>query len=238
MSDKKKMKKASKKDKPDKSAKEEEREEVIEKVNENIEKAEEKDKNQEHPSKMQIKNENKTLLIFVGVLFLIVLAFALYLIFSSSAKSFTYNGVRYSIVQNGKLTFYVAVIPKTHYQIFLYNDPRKLKHEVPFNGSLYVRPYLAINYSNDINCNGDGNIAIANFQNLYNAIGARVIRDPNATCDPQLRYVYVNITLSNETSIQEIAPACYTIKVSNCQILKATERYLTETLQEINNNSS
>ena len=226
--------------KSEKVAGEEKREEVIEKVNENIEKAEEKEEAKEIPSKAQIKNENKMLAIFVGILVVIALVFVLYLIFSNSARNFTYNGVKYTITPNGKLTFYVTSIPiisqgkNVNYKIYLYNDPRKLDQEVPFNGNLYIKPYLAINYSNDINCGGDGIISIANFQNLYNAIGTQVIRDPNATCDPQLRYVYVNISVSNETSIQEIAPACYTIKVANCQVLAATERYLTETLQEIN----
>ena len=97
-----------------------------------------------------------------------------------------------------------------------------------------IRPYMAINYSDDLSCSGYGTIGVQNIMNLYEAIGTTVVYDPNATCDSQLRYVYVNIRLSNETSIQETAPACYTINVANCdEVLQATERYVTETLATI-----
>jgi len=211
----------------------------IKKAEDNIEKEEKSEEKKERPSKEQIRNENKMLAIFVGVLLLIAAVFAGYLIFSSNAKNFTYNGVSYSIVPNGKITFYETTIPivingtKTNYPVYIQNDPRKLDSEVPFNGSLYIRQAMAINYSNGISCNGFGAVAIGNLKNLYNAMGVNLVYDPNATCDPQLRYVYVNIKVSNETSIQQVAPACYTINVANCDVLPAVERYMTETYQVV-----
>lgn len=213
--------------------------EDIKKAEDNIEKEEKKEEKTEKPSKEQIKSENRTLAIVLGVLLLLAAAFVGYLIFSSNAKSFTYNGVGYTLSPSGKLMFYETTIPvvqngkKTNYPVYIQNDPRKLESEVPFNGSLYIRPAMAVNYSNGISCDGFGSVAIANLFNLYQTMGVKTVYDPNATCDSQRRYVYVNIKTSNETSIQEDAPACYTINVADCNVLPAVERYMTETFQTL-----
>ncbi len=211
----------------------------IKKAEDNIEKEEKKEEKSEKPSKEQIKSENKILIIVMGVLLLLAAVFVGYLIFSSNAKTFTYNGVGYTLSPNGKITFYETTIPvvqngkKINYPVYIQNDPRKLESEVPFNGSLYIRPAMAVNYSNDISCDGYGAVAIANLFNLYQTMGVKTVYDPNATCDAQQRYVYVNIKTTNETSKQEDAPACYTINVADCNVLPAVERYMTETFQTL-----
>jgi hypothetical protein len=88
----------------------------------------------------------------------------------------------------------------------------------------------------NFNCNGDGIVAITNLDTLYNLIG-KIISDPNATCDPSGRYVFINIQNSSETSIQETALECYTINVNNCQILPAVERYMTKIFATLHNMS-
>lgn len=220
---------------------EEKREETIEKINENIEKAKEKDEKAEdaHPNKKQAFEENKTLVIVLSILFLFVAAFVVYMLVSNNAKSFTYNGVKYTIIQQGQITFYNTQIPvveqgkNLQYNFYIRNDPRTLNETVPFNGSLYIRPAMNLNYSNDIACNGYGTIAVENLVDLYTVLGTKVVRDANATCDPQKKYVDVNIKVSNKTDVEEVAPACYVINVANCQILQATERYMIETFSTI-----
>lgn len=222
---------------------EERREEIIEKVNENIEKSKREEEKAEdaHISKKQVLEENRILMIILGILLLFVAAFVVYMFVARDAGNFTFNGVKYSTVKQGKLTFYNTKIPvveqgKTvQYNFYIRNDPRTLNESVPFdaNGSLYIRPVMNLNYSNDIACNGDGTIAIANLVNLYTVLGTKIVRDSNATCDPQQRYVDVNIKVSNRTDVEEIAPACYVINVANCEILPATERYMIETFSTI-----
>ncbi len=212
----------------------------IKEIESNIQKEEAREE-KDIPSKTQIKKENKIMFIFLGILLLISSVLVIYLLTLNSAKSFTYNGVKYSLVKNGKLTFYETTLPlvyngqKKYFNLFIRNDPKTLEREVPFNGSIYIKSAMDLNYSDSLTCNGDGVIALANLANLYQAIGTRVVRDPNATCDPQQRYVFINVKVSNETSIMETAPACYTINVANCQILPATERFITETLSSIHN---
>lgn len=217
--------------------KEEKREEVIDKINENIDKSEEKEEKREEskPDKKQIFEENKILKVFLGIIFLIVVVIVSYLIFYNSSKAFTYEGIKYVVDTSGQSPLYDTVLPlkTTNYNVYLRNDPRTLAKTVPFNGTFYLKPYMALNYSNDIHCSGYGTVAVVNLMNLYDALGTKVVYDPNATCDPQQRYVDVNIRVANETSIQEIAPACYNINVANCDVIPATERYMTETISEV-----
>ncbi len=213
---------------------------IEKKVEENIEKAEEIEDKKEHPTPKQIAYENKTLIIMLIVIALLVGVFVFILILSNSSKNFTVDNVAYTVIQQGQITLYDTKIPlvingtNVDYNIYLRNDPRVLKQEVPFNGSMYIRQNMVINASNTLKCNGDGVIAVANIVNTYqSALGINVMQDANASCDSQARYVYVNIQPSNETSVQEVSPACYQINVANCKILAATERFLTETFTTI-----
>lgn len=193
---------------------------------------EEKKENKIEPDKKQIFAENKTLFIIFGVILLLVVVFVAYFILGKSSQSFVYNNVKYTLIQEGKLAFYTTQISVQTglYNVYLRTDPRTLERTVPFNGSLLISPLMNLNYSNEINCDGFGTVGIANLINLYQALGTKIVRDSNSSCDPQQRYADVNIVVSNETSIQEIAPGCYQINVANCEILPATERYMTETL--------
>lgn len=220
--------------------KEKEIAQIEQKIENNIEDAEIKEEKNEHPDKKQIFSENKILVNFLIILGIMAIAFVIIVIVSNSSKSFTVDGVKYSLFQEGQLTLYNTKIPvvvngtNAEYNIYLRNDPRTLNKNVPFNGSLYIRPYMVINASDSLNCNGDGILAVANIVNTYEgALGTSVIKDENVSCDNQTRYVYLNIQPSNETSVQEIAPACYNINVNNCQVLAATERYLTETFSTV-----
>ncbi len=237
MSEKKSSKKNSvkKQDAKKQEKKEEVREEIIEDMNEKLEKEEEKEE-KEKPNKKQLQSERKILFIFGVVLLLLLASFIGYLIFSNNVKSFTSKGITYDMQKEGTLTLYHARIPIIyngsyyHFNVFFRNDPRKLESEVPFNGSIIFMRNMAINYNSDIICGGDGTVAIANWLNVYKYLGVNVVRDPNATCDPLHRYVYVNISVSNETSIEETALGCYQINVNHCDILPATERFLTDSI--------
>ena len=232
MSEKKSKKTSVKKDKEEK--KEEVREEIIEEMNDKLEK-EEKKEEKEKPDKKQLQSEKKMLFIFVGVILLLLASFITYMILANNVKSFTVKGITYDIQKEGTLTLYHARIPIIynnsyyHFNVYFRTDPRNLE-SVPFNGSIIFMRNMAINYSDDINCDGDGTIAIANWLNVYKYLGVNVVRDPNATCDPFHRYVYVNISTANETSITETALGCYQINVANCDVLPATERFLADSM--------
>ncbi|MDD5699719.1 MAG: hypothetical protein PHH00_00805 [Candidatus Nanoarchaeia archaeon] len=200
----------------------------------------EHEKSENAGNKEQLKNENKVLKTVMLVIGLIVLAFTAYMIFSYFTANFEYKGVKFSTVPDEWVgVLYNTKVPVVYngtdvdYNFYLRKDPRTTTREVDFDGELVIKPLMVINTTGDLNCNGDGVIAGANLLTLYKAIGTTAGKAPNATCDSLGRYVYVNIEESNETRIIETSPACYTIKVSECQILEATERYMIETFVEI-----
>ena len=178
----------------------------------------------------------KGFFILFGSIFLIIFV---YYGLSYSMSHFTEDGVPYKIVQEGELIFYNTIIPvifegeNKDYNFYLRNDPRNL--DVEFEGDFRSRENMVINSTGDFNCEGDGIIAVANLVNLYQILGAKVIRDEEATCDAEGRYVFIQISEGNETKILQSGPTCYNIEVNNCEILEATERFMIETFISVNN---
>jgi len=191
----------------------------------------------------QIRSENDTLKkFFIGIgVFILVLVGIIWGI--SSMNYFEYKGVKF-IKENfcdakPCLIFYRTSFPVIYkdemtgkaisadYNFYIRNDPRELEEEVPFNGKMILLDNMVINATDDFNCNGDGVIAIANLLKL-SLFNMKIIRDENATCDSLGRYTFLQIEEGNDTMIQQFGPSCYRITVNNCEILKATERFMVE----------
>ena len=233
------MDKKNKKDKPKKEEKPKEEKSSESQVSADLKKSSEED------GLEQIVNQNKQLrLFFIAIGGLLVLIFSIYLMVGSLSK-FDYEGVKFKIVKEGKLIFYNTAFPYKNsitgnvigdYNFYIRNDPRKLKEEVPFNGEIGLMKNIVMNSEDAFNCDGDGIIAIENMRRMLEVIGATsIIRDENATCDESGRYTYILLKKGNETSIEEVGNSCYDINVNNCEILKATERFMVETFVEFNN---
>lgn len=190
--------------------------------------------------KEQIKSEDKILKnFFIGIGVVIVLIVLVILILNYT-KNFEYEGVKFRIVREGELILYKTSIPVIYqgkeipYNFYLRNDPRNLGENIPFDEEINLAQILVLNSTEDFNCDGDGIIAIANLVNLYKISGIEVIKDENATCDAEGRYAFIHLQEGNETSIEKFGPSCYNININNCEILKATERLMLESLIEIN----
>ncbi len=194
-------------------------------------------------TKKEIEEQNKMLRnIFIGIgIFIFVILLVAF--FINSVRHFEYKDVKFKIVEEGEIIFYNTAFPMFHsmtgehiadYNFYIRNDPRKLE-KVPFNGELVLLDNLVVNMTGDFHCDGNGIIAIANLVKLYEIIGTNVMKDENATCDSQGRYMFIQIQEGDETSIEQFGPACYNINVNNCEILEATERFMTETFVNINN---
>ena len=193
------------------------------------------------PNKEQIKKQDKQLKnIFLVFLIFIFLIFAVVFI-TNSSKHVKYENLDFYKDKTGDLTLYYIKVPLyntagenyANYNVWLRTNPKKLKH-VSFNGSVVFKKYVVINFEEEFNCNGDGIVAIANLQQLYTALGAKVMKDENATCDPEARYIYLTLKQGDETKIIQTAPACYDLIINNCEILKATEKLIIENLVELN----
>ena len=187
----------------------------------------------------EIVHQNKILrniLLSVGIIILLILCF---IIFFNSIGKFTYENIKFSTVKEGNLILYQTGVPVVYngehvpYNFYIRNDPRKLNEMVPFIGNLTLTKFMVINSSEQLACGGDSTIAIANMASLYGVIGAKVMKDENASCDELGRYTYLNIFPSNKTEIEQYGPSCYNFYVNNCEILKTTERYMVETFVKV-----
>src|SRR3989344_3341023 len=194
------------------------------------------------PDKTQIERERKQLrnvLLGLGI-FVILIVLAVF--FINSIKSFEYKGTKFDIVREGNLILYntkVALFDENgvHYQnynFFLRNDPRDLAKAVKFNGELELKKLVVINSEEEFNCDGDGIIAVLNLRQLYEILGAKVVKDENATCDSEGKYMYINLKEGKETRIEQTGTACYDILINNCEILEGTEKFMVETFAKVN----
>jgi len=195
------------------------------------------------PTKEQIKKENKTLIwvfIFVGII--ILLGFATFL-YSQSLKKFEYQGIKFDIIKDqGGRVFYHTEIPivknKTNfrYNVYLRNDPRKLEEVETAIMGIQGAEVVVLNMTNSFNCNGDGVIAIANMGQILDGLfNTKIAKNSTLGCDSLGRYVHINIKEGNETKIQQIDKKCFDFYVSDCEILKVTEKFLVEVLVKVKN---
>jgi len=122
------------------------------------------------------------------------------------------------------------------YNFWLRNDPRELKENVDFYGVIRLKKENVIRIEDDFKCDGYGVIAVANLLKLYEVIGGNVIKDENASCDIAGRFGFIKIMSSDKNYIDKVGPACYTLYVKDCDILKVTERYMLEVLDETTKN--
>ncbi len=176
-------------------------------------------------------SDNKTLRnIFIG-LGMFVALFVCIVLFVYSMNHFEYKGINFNVIKDtGGLTFYHL---EEGYN--LRKDPRKLD-KIPFEGEINFAPINKLVYnSTRFECEGDGVIAAANLGLILHAIaGIDLVKDQNATCDSQGRYMFVNIKPGNETRIIQNGPSCYEFEVNNCEILDVTEKFIVEILSKIN----
>jgi hypothetical protein len=185
------------------------------------------------------KKNNKTLrniLVFIGV-FLLVFVMAFVIIGIKNKPD--YKGVTFNVIKEGELTFYQTAFnvlykgkPAT-YNIYLRNNPKELAKEVPFNGELNLKNILVLNTTTEnLFCGGDWSLAMGNLQNLE-IFNIKIMKDENASCDSEGRYMFVRIEEGNETKIEQYGPSCYKLIVSDCEILPATERFMIEIFSKV-----
>jgi len=187
----------------------------------------------------QINQENKLLkqvILWLGFIIFLVLVFTL---ISYLRTNFKYDNVEFEVVKDsGGLIFYKTSLPVSiggkdlNYNFYLRNDPKELK-KVRFEGKLEIQKFMVMNYTNEFSCEGYGAIAIVNMNSLYELIGTKVMKDDNATCDEEGRYMFVKILAGEKTKIEQFGPSCYNLYVKDCEILEATERFMLETFVKI-----
>jgi hypothetical protein len=191
---------------------------------------------QNHSTKEQINYQNKLLRNIFIVLGILIFSFVGGYFLINSMKHFEYRNVSFVVVE--EIAPYRTELPVIYkgeevpYYFYLRNDPRKLE-PIPFDGELVFLKNMVINISEDFNCDGNGIIGVANLLKLYEILGVKVIKDENASCDPEGKYMFVQIEGGNETRIEQFGPTCYKLQVNDCEILEVTERFMIETFVKV-----
>jgi len=187
-------------------------------------------------NKKEIAEQNKILKnVLIGI-FVFIGFFAIGFYFMNTTNHFQYEGITFNIIKEKEVTFFQTSFLGTYediaanYNIFIRTDPRKLG-DIPFEGKFYPSEMMVLNSSENFNCDGDGVIAVANFQNIMNAFGTTIINDPNASCDEFGRYLYVNLQSGDKTEITSPGNKCFNINIKDCEVLKGTERFLLEAMK-------
>lgn len=189
----------------------------------------------------QIKYENKLLRNILLALGVIVLGFFIVLVIYYSMSHFEFEGVKYNILNEKTITFYHTNFPSNFvssgktvdFNVYLRNDPRELNN-IPFEGNINLLEMAVIDSKDNFDCEGDGVIAIANFNQIMKAIGVEVIKDPEySQCDASGRYMFFNLKSGDETKIVQTGPACYDFEINDCEVLQVTERFLTKSISAI-----
>lgn len=183
----------------------------------------------------KLNNALRWLLIFIGIFFL-VLIISFFVIKSSS--NLKYGGLTFKAIQEGELLFYQTSFPIIYkgevaeYNVYLRKNPKELSKKVEFSGEISSLQNSVIDIKKEFDCEGDQVIAIANLVNVYGAIGKKLMRDENASCDEFGRYMYIVVQPGEKTSIEQFGPSCYNINIKDCEILEGTERFILEILSK------
>ncbi|RPH39459.1 MAG: hypothetical protein EHM87_24050 [Burkholderiales bacterium] len=202
--------------------------------------------------KEQIEKQNRLLKkIFIGFGIFLVILLSVYLIISS-ARNFEYRGVDFEIEKycDSKpcLILYKTSIPIQYedgitgkvidgdYNIWIRNNPKNLE-DVVVEGDINFRKNMVVSVNTEnLFCEGDWNIALGNLQKL-DVLGINFMPKNESEIFlyvPAENFMYLNIKEGNTTSIVKTSGNSYDMFVSNCEILKATERLMLEAFVQAN----
>lgn len=196
----------------------------------------------EDKARVQKKRRDRTLMIFLLGMGIIIVGIFVWAFASSSDATFTYRGVPFekvqeiapyrtplTIVKADPTTGAAVQIPS---YVYIRNDPRELD-AIPFEGKLELMKVAVVNSSGDFNCGGLGIVGITELARLYDALGVDVVTDPEAGCDEEGRYLFLELVEGEKTKIVQFGPQCYRMEIANCEALQATERFLVESLVQV-----
>lgn len=203
-------------------------------------------RNKRKKNKRERKVE-KELLLIVGFLIVLVLVFAISGAIFRSFNSFEYEGLTFTKESFGEIPvfhyyyYFIKNAKITKYNLYVRNDPRT--NDIPIVGKKIIFDnlnkkdfiYISINSVDLQECN-QGVLAVADLtrfldDNSFNVEGANLDfweagrkRQEWVTCNNKPGNLVLELDVGDETGIF-ISNKCHRIKVSNCEILEAVEKY-------------
>lgn len=203
---------------------------------EKIESSEEADKQKE------IKKGNKQIYFTIAIMVILVAIFFFAYFMFESFNKFEHKGLTFTKERFGSIPvfhYYYYIAPDLQYNLYLRNDPRE--NTVPFTGraieifKLDVI-YVSVDPENLTQCEYSrvGISTLASFlaDNQFDVKGAT----PNATLANETNVVHatcestpgnpvIEIKASDKTEILHNTRNCFEIKIANCEVLPAIEKF-------------
>lgn len=186
--------------------------------------------------------------IFIAMVVIIAVIFLIPYI-RNAGNNFTYNNMKFYKEKINNIDFFHYSYYLTSgdqqylYNLYLRNDPRK--NDVPVNGSLLYSNtnlvYLGLDSSNLLKCS-DSSIAVAalasfisdNQLTLETGVSDSAVASANnlthITCEAHPYDTVILIKGINGTTNIQADGTCKTINVANCEILKAVEKFETQSI--------
>jgi hypothetical protein len=201
-----------------------------------------REKRREESQNKQIVYALIAMAILIGLVFLINWMI-------QESRYFQLIGLRFEKIKYGEIPLYHTTLPVTYngqdaiYNLYLRNDPRL--NNVSFNGTIFFRTSgVYISVDPKIGTCEKNNIAIANLvQFISQGLGLTVKGGvseknesnqylPYVTCE-NTNSTVIMVEKSNSTEVYKTSKDCYIMKVSNCEILEASERFIVSTIAGI-----
>jgi len=177
-------------------------------------------------SKIKLSKESKLLmkiLILSFAAIILVIAFSVYL---QSLRNPNYNNIKFKAIDFGKpgapiILYSTLTLARSNggtgspFGFRIRTKPSDLKN-IKFKDSknLNLTRVNAYSFGNGtFSCDGNGIIAMVNFERLFKGMGEKIIHTKNFTCDPQGRYNSFYLEYGNKTEIKTIGDNCYDIVI-------------------------
>ncbi|MBS3090448.1 hypothetical protein J4433_01625 [Candidatus Pacearchaeota archaeon] len=203
-------------------------------------------KNPVRGRKGKLSKEEKQTLVIVLFMVAAVAAFLIFFFVYRNIGTFLYHGIKFQKVVQGGVTIYHGRIGLSNskgtfnYNLYIRNDPRKLK--MPVNVSVALRKTGYISFQPETSKCYASSLAAFELASLLSALGIDVKgattshetaideNIPERDCADALNKTVIVLQQSPENSISQRGD-CYVLNVSNCRIVETTEAFMLEIIK-------
>lgn len=204
---------------------------------------------------------DKTAIIFLSIAATIIAILVIVFLSMQTGNEFTYKGLMFEKTMEGKIAFYTVKVPAinsegkitSYVKVDFRNDPRELNDvAVALTGNLIkfvAEKKVYVSIDKDMpKCNGDSILSMANlgvFLSIFKLNAEGVVNNPDyanktsgimyANCETNPSNTVIMFFPGNSTEITQTKENCYNIIVSNCESLKAVEKFELQVLEQYAN---
>ena len=197
-------------------------------------------------ARKKLSKEEKQTILVVSFMALVVISFLIFFFVFRNIGTFAYYGIKFNKVTKEGVTMYHGRMGlKTsagafNYNLYLRNDPRKLK--IPANVSIILRKSGYISFQPEASSCYASGLAAFELASLLNALGMDVkgattshkvaIDDnvPEKDCADALNRTIIVVQQSTNSSISQRGD-CYILNAANCRVLDTAEAFMLEIIK-------